>query len=128
MNGKPKMSCEVQKLGIELQFRTSFDHHTLDVVIPMSMGHASHLSISLDMALQKELQILPGIKPHVEVSGVGQNHSESVRDSPGQPLLDPIDLGLFSRQKRQFVVSLLMGASASGGTSESRQRPWCNFP
>jgi hypothetical protein len=106
MNGKTEMASEVQKLGIELQLWTSFDHHRLDVVIPMSMGHTSYLSISLDVALQKELQALAGIKPHIEVSGVGQNHSESVSHSPRQTLLDPIDLSLFSGQKRQFMISL----------------------
>jgi hypothetical protein len=106
MNGKTVMAGEVQKLTIELQFRASFDHHGLDIVIPMAMGHAFHLSISLDMTLQKELQRLAAIEPHIEVSGVGQNHSKSVSDSPGQALLDPIDLSLLPGQKRQFMVSL----------------------
>jgi hypothetical protein len=106
MNGKPEMAGEIQKLGIELHFRTSFDHHGPDVVISVSASEPSHLTIGLDMTLQKELQILPGIKPYIEVSGIGQNHSESVRHSPRQPLLNPIDLGLFSGQKRQFMVSL----------------------
>ena len=106
MNGKTEMAGEVQKLGIELQFRTSFDHDGLDVVIPMSTGYASHLSIGLDMALQKELQALPGIKPDIEVSGVGQNHGKSISHSPGQTLLDPIDLSLLPGKKRQLMVSL----------------------
>jgi hypothetical protein len=106
MNGKTKMASEVQELGIELQLRTSFDHHGLDVVIPMPMGHASHLSISLDMTLQKKLQALAGIKPHIKVSGVGQNHGKSISHSPGQTLLYPIDLTLLPGEKCQFMVSL----------------------
>ena len=77
------MPREVQKLGIELQLGTAFDHHGLDVILAVAMGHTSHLSIGLEMTLQKELQRLPGIKPHIEVSGVGQNHCKSVSDSPG---------------------------------------------
>ncbi len=55
MNGKTEMASEVQKLGIELQLGTSFDHHGLEIVIPMPMGYAFHLSISLHMTLQKKL-------------------------------------------------------------------------
>jgi hypothetical protein len=106
MNGKTKMPREVQKLGVELQFRTSFDHHGLDVVIPVAASEPSHLSISLDMALQKELQTLAGIKPDTKVSGVGQNHCKSVSYSPGQTLLYPIDLSLLPGEKRQLMVSL----------------------
>jgi hypothetical protein len=106
MDGKTEMSCEVQKLGIELQLGTSFDDDRLNVVIPMVMGHASHLSMGLDMALQKELQILPGIKPDIKVSGVGQNHGKSISHSPGKTLLDPIDLSGLSGEKCQLMVGL----------------------
>jgi hypothetical protein len=60
------------------------------------------------MTLQKELQALAGIKPDIEVTGVGQNHGKSVNYSPGQTLLDPINLSLFSGKKCQFMVSLLL--------------------
>jgi hypothetical protein len=72
----------------------------------MSMGHASHLSIGLDMTFQKELQALSGIKPNIEVSGVGQNHCKSIGYSPGQTPLDPIHLRLLPGEKRQLMVSL----------------------
>ena len=107
VNGKTEMAGEVQKkLGIELQLRTSFNDHRLDVVIPMSASNPSHLSISLHMTIQKELQTLPRIKPYREVSGVSQNNCKSISHSPRQPLLDPIDLSLLPGKKDQFMVSL----------------------
>ena len=106
MNRKTVMTGEVEQLGVKLQFRTSLDDDGLEVVIPVSTGHASHLPIGFDMAFQEKLQILPGIKPDVEVSGVGQDHGKSIRHSPGEPLLDPIDLNFLPGKKRQFMVSL----------------------
>jgi hypothetical protein len=106
MNRKTVMAGEVQKLGVKLQFRTSLDDNGLDVIIPVSTGNASHLPIGFDMALQKELQTMPGIKPEIEVSGVGQDHGKSIRRPPGEPLLDPIDLNFLPGKKRQFMVGL----------------------
>jgi hypothetical protein len=106
MDGKPIMPGKIQKLGIELQFGTSLNHHTLEVIIPMSVSDSSHLPIGLDMALQKELQALPRIESYIEVSGVGQNHHKPIGHSPRQTLLHPIYLSLFPGEKRQFMVSL----------------------
>ncbi len=86
---------------------TSFDHHGLDIVIPVSVIYAFHLPIGLDMTLQKEHRRVVMIKPHIKISAVSQNHPKSVSHSPGETLLDPIDLSLLPRQKAQLMVSLL---------------------
>jgi hypothetical protein len=72
----------------------------------MPTSHASHFSISLKMTFQKELKALPRIKPEIKISGISQDHGKSIGRSPGQTLLDPIDLNFLPGKKRQFMVSL----------------------
>jgi hypothetical protein len=73
----------------------------------MPVSHPCHLSIGLHMALQKEFQALPRIKPHIEVSGgVGQNHDKPIGHGPEETLFHPVDLCLLPREKGQLMVSL----------------------
>jgi hypothetical protein len=96
MDGKSMVSREVQKLGVEGDFRGSLEDYAFQVVIPMAVGHPSDFLESTQVAVQEELQGLAGIEVEEQIPGVGQKVHESVEDPGGDPPLHPVDLRLFS--------------------------------
>jgi hypothetical protein len=67
------------------------------------MGDSHDFLEGADVAVQEKLQGMAGIELGEEIAGIGQDEDKAVKGAEGEAIFHPVHLGLFSRQKLQFM-------------------------
>jgi hypothetical protein len=98
------VTCEIEELAVKGDLGFPLEDDRFQIVIAVIPGDAVDLTEDFPMAVEEELHRGPRIEVGIEVSGISQNIHKPVGNAEREAALHPIDLGLLSWKKCQFMI------------------------